>query len=690
MLHEIQHLVGHHGPYLKADNRRLPELEGLLKKASEEKQQSVVSILLHGNASVLGIALDNDAKTQWLLCDLLQCVVKLCDKNEFAKADTAMRGAAFKTTLRACQWLDKRCQLLDEEAAQQVAQRVLAALEVLLYNATDFPDSGKEDICSMQKKHTNNDTVQHLATKCLRLLSHDEIQHLVGHHGPYLEADNRRLPKLEGLLKKASEEKQQSVVSILLHGNASVLGIALDNDAKTQWLLCDLLQCVVKLCDKNEFAKADTAMRGAAFKTTLRACQWLDKRCQLLDEEAAQQVAQRVLAALEVLLYNATDFPDSGKEDICSMQKKHTNNGTIQHLATKCLRLLSQPEQGCATAGSTARSHHSVGHTAGNPKSSKSALESAWKRPREAPDDERGKCGPPPLAGNEEPAPAASHEEADLKPDFGSLISNGTAVRWAAGNNGYSKEAFRAVGNKFAIAFVPSIGMHMQQLMPSSGFWFNCAESSDMMTCQYALVGRSGGIESLRNEQILNHKHGGMTSLDQLKYLVKHHVPCAMRFDGNQIPTSLWIIAHGTPGYVHLGEQKIQVLDLVKCIMEWCNGSKFLQHVHFECCSALQGVTEDAKKRISLIRDVIISGYVGRVATHGVDVAQRFGSKLMHALSITVQDTYAKEWSDNKLNSKKLFERTVSMELKLQVGQPVRGNEAGLTEANTFAMFKFI
>merc|ERR1719217_1886905 len=139
-----------------------------------------------------------------------------------------------------------------------------------------------------------------------------------------------------------------------------------------------------------------------------------------------------------------------------------------------------------------------------------------------------------------------------------------------------------------------------------------------------------------------------------------------MLFDGNQLPTSLWIIAHGTPGHVKIGKHSIHVLDFVRLIKEWAGDS--LQHVHIEACFSLQGVTTDEKKR-KQIKDVIITGYDQIVGGYGVDIAQDFGRKLMTALSITVADCEPGTWT---LNNMDLWNK-VKVELQTQVGQPSRG-----------------
>ena len=303
----------------------------------------------------------------------------------------------------------------------------------------------------------------------------------------------------------------------------------------------------------------------------------------------------------------------------------------------------------------------------------------------------------PPLVGPHQSAPptlqsappgGASAEpaaEEDIKPDLDEMV--GTAVQWAAGKTGHEKADFQKVSNKFAIAIVPSFNMGMSgQRKPSSGFWFRSIEASDQMQCQYAIIGKSGAVDELCREEIIDRHQ--QDSESQLKYLIENRLPGAMRFGGNTLPTSLWIIAHGTPGHVKIGEQSIPVLKFVSLIKEWTERSAYLQHVHIEACSALYGVTPDDKKRIKSIKDVVITGYDAKVGTYGVDIAQGFGTKFMHALSTTVaaqQELGA--WEE--LDSERLWGR-VKLELQGQVGQAHRGEDVGSSEAETFKALKVI
>lgn len=283
---------------------------------------------------------------------------------------------------------------------------------------------------------------------------------------------------------------------------------------------------------------------------------------------------------------------------------------------------------------------------------------------------------------------SASGSGEDVKPDLDSMT--GTAIRWAAGADGYEKAAFRdKVPNKFAITIMPSIDMHMDgQRTPSSGHWFNCIEASDQMRCQYALLGRNGSLDALRREQIFDRDPQSRgSSFEQLEYLARHHLPNAMRFNDNPIPTSLWLIAHGTPGHVCLGGEMVSSLQLVRYLVDWSGRSGCLQHVHLEACSALQGVTSDDKRRIKVLKDVVITGYDAKVATYGVDVSQRFGSKLMHAMSITAAIQRGDEWEE--LNCERLWAK-VKVELDSQVGQASRGAPVSISEADTLKAFKVI
>ena len=128
------------------------------------------------------------------------------------------------------------------------------------------------------------------------------------------------------------------------------------------------------------------------------------------------------------------------------------------------------------------------------------------------------------------------------------------------------------------------------------------------------------------------------------------------------------------------------MLEFVRLIKEW-RDSRYLQHVHIEACSALQGVTTDDKKRVKSIKDVMITGYDKDVGTDGVDIAQRFGSQLMHALSAIVARLEPSAWKE--LDSEHLW-ANVKTELQEHVGQPARGNDAGFSEAQTCAAFKVI
>ena len=311
----------------------------------------------------------------------------------------------------------------------------------------------------------------------------------------------------------------------------------------------------------------------------------------------------------------------------------------------------------------------------------------------------------PPLVGPHQSAPptlqsappgGASAEpaaEEDTKPDLDE-ISEGTPVRWAAGKTGTEKADFLKVSNKFSLAIVQSFNMGMSgQLEPSSGFWFQSIGASDQMQCQYSIIGESGAVDALCREEIID-RHG-QTSLEQLEQLIRNRLlPDAMRIMlpperivASMLPTSLWIISHGTPGCVKIGEQSIPVLEFVSLIKDWTDGSAYLQHVHIEACSALCGVTSDDKKRAKhkRIKDMVITGYDAKVGTYGVDIAQGFGIKLMHALSTTV--AAQQEWEG--LDSERLWDQ-VKLELQGQVGQARRGEDVGSSEADTFKAFKVI
>ena len=261
-------------------------------------------------------------------------------------------------------------------------------------------------------------------------------------------------------------------------------------------------------------------------------------------------------------------------------------------------------------------------------------------------------------------------------------VEYGTAVEYAAGTRGHEKADFKKIANKMAIVFVPpfNMGMHGQK-MTSSGSWFNGISANNVMMCQYSLIGESASVSKLCREEIKDRP--GQDSLSQLEDLIRNYLPDAMRFGGSMLPTSLWIIAHGTPGHVKIGEIYIPVLEFVSRIKTWAGGS--LLHVHIEACSALKGVRAEEKKRFKdgVIKDVVITGYVEAVGTHGVDIAQAFGKKLMAALSITV------ERDEPKLNSVSLW-GAVMRELETQVGKAQRGHAAGSSEQQTFTAFRVI
>ena len=125
------------------------------------------------------------------------------------------------------------------------------------------------------------------------------------------------------------------------------------------------------------------------------------------------------------------------------------------------------------------------------------------------------------------------------------------------------------------------------------------------------------------------------------------------------------------------------MLEFVSRIKKRAGGS--LLHVHIEACSALKGVNADDKKRFKdgVIKDVVVTGYVEAVGTHGVDIAQAFGKKVMAALSITV------ELNEPELNSMRLWGE-VMLELETSVGKAQRGHAAGSSEHQTFTAFRVI
>jgi len=223
------------------------------------------------------------------------------------------------------------------------------------------------------------------------------------------------------------------------------------------------------------------------------------------------------------------------------------------------------------------------------------------------------------------------------------------------------------------------------QLEPSSGFWFRSIAASNQMQCQYSLIGRSGAVDVLCREEIIDGRRG--SSWEQLEDLIRHHLPDAMRFGTDWLPTSVFIIAHGTPGHIQIGKRSIPVFELVRCIKKWSSSAK-LQHVHLESCAALQGVTTYDKKRVKAIKDVIITGYDQSIGDYGVDISQRFGSILMHTLSLEVAALTPTDWEE--LNSERLWHK-VEDELREQLGPPT-GNElgAGASESNTFSAFRVI
>ena len=84
------------------------------------------------------------------------------------------------------------------------------------------------------------------------------------------------------------------------------------------------------------------------------------------------------------------------------------------------------------------------------------------------------------------------------------------------------------------------------QRMPSSGLWLHGIEASNVMKCQYSIIGESGAVDALCREEIKD-RHG-QDSLAQLKDIIQTRLLVAMRFGADMLPTSLWIIAHGEPG----------------------------------------------------------------------------------------------------------------------------------------------
>ena len=284
------------------------------------------------------------------------------------------------------------------------------------------------------------------------------------------------------------------------------------------------------------------------------------------------------------------------------------------------------------------------------------------------------------------------------------------------------------VANKFALVLVPSIDMNLPgQGGPSSGGWFDQIERGNKLKCQYSLLGRSGSVDQLRREKILDGKVNQQSSLEQLKYILWNHLLDAMAFNFTQrvrnettgkqqivkktevhLPTSMFIIAHGAPrGFVKIGEESIHIFDLLTRIRNSWVGNDYLtegkrhplQHVHFESCSALQGVSTEDKKgyRHGVIKDMVITGFDKDIGggSGGVDVAQSFGAKWMRALSEAAEETRPALWAADELSestrarSDGVFARARER-LRQSVGQAPRGAPTGESEKTMLPAFKII
>ena len=75
---------------------------------------------------------------------------------------------------------------------------------------------------------------------------------------------------------------------------------------------------------------------------------------------------------------------------------------------------------------------------------------------------------------------------------------------------------------------------------------------------------------------------------------------------------------------VVLGGQEVGVLTLLEMIVKWLDSeqpglSAFLQHVHFDSCKALIGVSNADKQRHATIKHIALSGFT---VNSGVQAAQ--------------------------------------------------------------------
>ena len=320
--------------------------------------------------------------------------------------------------------------------------------------------------------------------------------------------------------------------------------------------------------------------------------------------------------------------------------------------------------------------------------------------------------------------------DSDIKPDLDAMA--GAVILYKCGGReeeeGRPKQKdFDKIVNKFALVLVPSIDMHIPQGIPSSGLFFQAIKGSSDMACQYSLLGRSGSVAGVVNEQILDGKEEvivdretgerkvvqAKSSLAQLKDNVSNHLLDAMTYDftntvsnretkkvqiveqtKRKLPTCVTIIAHGVPGSVKIGEEHIEIFDLLTRIRKSWVGNDFLtkggrhpvQHVHFESCSVLKGVTTEDKKRHKDIADMVITGYEKDVGDDGVHIAQTFGIHLMHAISKAVADS--EKWDSEEFSLD--LAKYARLNLEKDIGSPSGSRGTQTTLQKQLMAFKII
>jgi len=248
-------------------------------------------------------------------------------------------------------------------------------------------------------------------------------------------------------------------------------------------------------------------------------------------------------------------------------------------------------------------------------------------------------------------------------------LADGAApyVTWSAMDDATLESeaaSYAAVANKWAVAIAPSIDMQMRphgQEEPSSSLWFSAIRASTDMQCAHAL------LSEYRNKEIK-----GNTSLDDLEASIRRWLPSSMRTprNGPFLPTSLFLIVHGTPGHVVMGGYPIPVLDLLESIVSWLpeDDRRRLQHVHFDSCKALQGLFDYEKAKRASIRHITVTGFKVNTA---VDSAQLLGVQFMRCVSNVIEATDADRWQQHGLTAVLL--RQAKVRLQERIGKPPKG-----------------